>query len=96
MWNNNNFAVFFLKQRLDAIESKVVSDLFLRNKNAPLLVGSVKSNVGHTEGASGFMSILKALIALDTGIIAPNKDLVHINDRIEELRKGELLVGHYK
>ena len=36
---------------------------------APLPIGSVKSNLGHTEAASGLVSVLKALLVLETGRI---------------------------
>lgn len=37
-----------------------------------LLIGSIKSNIGHLEGASGLAQITKAIFALEKGEIPPN------------------------
>lgn len=43
--------------------------MFCKNRTTPLLIGSVKSNIGHTEAASASCSILKALICFEKGVI---------------------------
>ena len=37
-----------------------------------LFVGSVKTNIGHLEGASGLAAMIKVIKSLETGVIAPN------------------------
>jgi acyl transferase domain-containing protein len=37
-----------------------------------MLITSVKPNLGHTEGASGLTSLIKAVLALEHGIIPPD------------------------
>lgn len=42
-----------------------------------LLVGSVKSNIGHLESVSGIAGLLKAVMILKKGIIPPNIDFIN-------------------
>ncbi len=59
----------------------------------PLLVGSVKSNVGHTESSAAFISLVKALFALDFGFIAPNINFSSPNDEFMAFKENHLQVG---
>ena len=70
----------------DAIEVEALSRVFRRTLDRPLIIGSVKSNVGHSEAASGIAGVLKATLALETGLIPPTHGLKNINQklRIEE------------
>ena len=43
-----------------------------RPRAQPLYLGSVKSNIGHLETASGFAAIIKVALALEKGIIPPS------------------------
>ncbi|XP_026815045.1 fatty acid synthase-like isoform X2 [Rhopalosiphum maidis] len=74
-------------------ELNVSSEIFCENQRiSPLLIGSIKSNLGHTEGASSLIAIVKALIALDSGIIPPNINYELPNNKIEALKKGKMKV----
>lgn len=42
-----------------------------RASGQPLLVGSVKANLGHLEGAAGIVSLIKAVLCLEHGTVAP-------------------------
>lgn len=46
--------------------------MFCPGRTKPLLIGSVKSNIGHSEPASGLCSVAKVIIAMETGFIPPN------------------------
>lgn len=48
-----------------------------------LYVGSVKTNIGHLEGASGLAAIIKAVKSLETGTIAPNLEFEKGNPIID-------------
>lgn len=49
----------------------------------PLYVGSVKTNIGHTEGASGLAGVIKAVLSLEKGVIAPNLHFKTPNPQID-------------
>ncbi|KAL6900124.1 polyketide synthase [Trichoderma evansii] len=68
----------------DPIEANSVYRVFGngRTKRTPLYMGSVKSNVGHLENASGIISIIKAAIMLDKGFILPNVNFEKANEAI--------------
>lgn len=49
---------------------------------APLYIGSVKSNIGHLEGASGVISVIKAAMMLEKRMILPNINFEKANEAI--------------
>ncbi|CAI6333724.1 unnamed protein product [Periconia digitata] len=69
----------------DPLESGAIGNCFrdYRSDTEPMYIGSVKSNIGHTEGASGLAGVIKAVFALENGIIPPNADFREINPRID-------------
>lgn len=54
----------------------------------PLYVGSIKTVVGHLEGAAGLAGLLKASSSLQKGYIPPNLSFSHLNPKIEPFYKG--------
>lgn len=48
----------------------------------PVWIGSVKPNVGHTEGASGLTSVIKAALCLENDVVPPNIFFNNPNPRI--------------
>ena len=42
-----------------------------RPQDVPLVVGSVKGNLGHTEPCAGLAGLLKAVLILEKGVIPP-------------------------
>lgn len=58
----------------DPVEIKALGSVLCEGRpaNHPLLVGSVKTNIGHTEGAAGLAGLIKAALCLKHGMIPPN------------------------
>ncbi|TMR28827.1 acyltransferase domain-containing protein [Nonomuraea zeae] len=58
----------------DPLEAGALSAVFgaRRAPGDPCLIGSVKSNIGHLEGAAGIAGVIKAVLALHRGEIPPS------------------------
>ena len=57
----------------DPIELGALHQVFgERNGSAPLVVGSVKTNLGHLESAAGIAGLIKAVLAVQHGYIPPH------------------------
>ncbi|XP_068156554.1 fatty acid synthase [Drosophila tropicalis] len=76
----------------DPEECKAIDNVICSQRTEPLLVGSVKSNVGHSEAASGICSLVKACFAFETGLIPPNINFTEVKPIIAPLAEGRLIV----
>lgn len=77
----------------DPQEVNAITDMFCKCRTDPLLIGSVKSNMGHAEASSGMASIAKVLIAMETGVIPANLHFKHPNTDIPALLDGRIKVN---
>jgi len=68
----------------DPIEIKAVKEALGDGRAAdnPLLVGSVKGNVGHLEGAAGICGLIKVILCLQHKQIPANANLTRLNPRL--------------
>jgi acyl transferase domain-containing protein/acyl carrier protein len=59
----------------DPIEARALGTVLGKGRPAqePLLIGSVKSNLGHLEAAAGIAGLAKAVLAVGRGVIPPNR-----------------------
>ncbi|WP_137129518.1 type I polyketide synthase [Rhizobium sp. FY34] len=67
----------------DAVEASALGAALGRKRSSPLPVGSVKSNLGHLEPASGVVGILKAIHALETRRLPRSLHLDELNPYID-------------
>ncbi|TLS29970.1 hypothetical protein PpBr36_02598 [Pyricularia pennisetigena] len=68
----------------DPIEVEALSRVFRRQPaSRPLLIGSVKTNLGHSEAASGISSLLKVAMALECGRIPPTIGIGSLNPKLK-------------
>jgi len=67
----------------DPIEARAIANSFDTSKrHAPLVVGAVKSAIGHTEGASGLAGNIKSVMILESGVIPPKTSFEKANPKI--------------
>lgn len=67
----------------DPLEANAIGSVFAQDRDQPLYVGSVKSNLGHLEGASGLAGIIKATLSVGAGKILPNMHFNTPNPKID-------------
>ncbi|KAL4978763.1 polyketide synthase [Aspergillus desertorum] len=77
----------------DPIETAAIGSVFARDRSPdyPLFMGSVKSNLGHTEAASGLAAVIKTVKMLENRQIPPSINLEKVNDSVN-LRGGTLKI----
>ncbi|KAK4121887.1 polyketide synthase [Parathielavia appendiculata] len=68
----------------DPIEATAIYNVFGKGRTPkqPLYLGSVKSNIGHLESASGIISVIKSSLMLEKGFILPNINFETPNEQI--------------
>ncbi|KAI5923214.1 hypothetical protein F4810DRAFT_720380 [Camillea tinctor] len=71
----------------DPLEVKAVGNVFASSRSDSLadrlLIGSIKPNLGHTEGASAIASIMKVVLSLEAGQIPPTHGVKKLNPNID-------------
>ena len=68
----------------DPLEAAALSKVFGsgRPSDQPLVVGSIKTNIGHLEGASGLAGLIKTVLMLENNLILPNVNFEKANPSI--------------
>jgi acyl transferase domain-containing protein/NADPH:quinone reductase-like Zn-dependent oxidoreductase/NAD(P)-dependent dehydrogenase (short-subunit alcohol dehydrogenase family)/acyl carrier protein len=74
----------------DRIELTALSELLghAPNREAPCRIGSVKSNIGHTEAAAGVAGVIKTALALHHRFLPPTLHVNEPNPEIDWPRSG--------
>ncbi len=66
----------------DPIEVGALSNVFSGRKDHPLLIGTVKTNIGHLEAAAGIAGVIKTVLALNHEAIPPHLHFQKLNPHI--------------
>ena len=78
----------------DPIEMSSIRDTFggpSRREN--LTIGSIKGNIGHTEGTAGVAGVIKALLIIQKKILPPQASFSSLNPTIEPLEPDKLEIS---
>ena len=69
----------------DPIEINAIASVYGKGRKSvqPLLVGSVKTNVGHLESAAGIAGLIKAALVLERGVIPKHLHFQNPNPSVE-------------
>ncbi|CAG7734024.1 unnamed protein product [Allacma fusca] len=76
----------------DPQELAAITNVFCDGRKGPLHIGSVKSNMGHSEHASGLCGIAKVLLAHSFGQLPANLHYNTPNEEIPSLQDGRINV----
>ncbi|HEX8866487.1 MAG TPA: beta-ketoacyl synthase N-terminal-like domain-containing protein [Lentzea sp.] len=71
----------------DRVELEALREVAGENRSAPLLLGSVKSNIGHTEAAAGIAGLIKAVLIAEHRVVPAS---LHARVQAETLTNGPL------
>lgn len=67
----------------DPTEVSAIGQIFSPySEKSELRIGSIKSNIGHTEAASGMAGLMKAILAMENDCIPPTIGISQLNPRI--------------
>jgi len=77
----------------DRQEVGAIVDVFCEGRTAPLLIGALKSNIGHGEPASALSAVVKVLVAMECRLLPPNLHYNVPNPDIPALVDGRLSVS---
>lgn len=77
----------------DPIELKALANVLRQghSDNHPLMVGSVKTNIGHLEAAAGIASLIKVVLAMQHRQIPPHLNLEKLNPHIADQKLPVLI-----
>ena len=70
----------------DMIEAKALAHAHRSRRDTPCAIGSIKGNLGHTEGAAGIAGLIKVVLSLHHRVVPPSRFAETEN---EQLRLGD-------
>jgi epothilone polyketide synthase E len=66
----------------DPIEVEALAAVYGKAARYPCVLGALKTNMGHLEGAAGIAGFIKAVLCLEHGIIPPNLNFATANPHL--------------
>ena len=74
----------------DPVEVTAMSNVYGKGRKAehPCLIGSIKPNIGHVEAGAGVMGFIKAIMAVNKGVVPPQANLSKLNTRVNWQEAG--------
>jgi 8-amino-7-oxononanoate synthase len=76
----------------DMIEVKALASAHRRRRGEPCAIGSIKGNLGHTEGAAGVAGLIKAVLSLHHRVVPPSRFADQENPALRLAASGLRLV----
>lgn len=69
----------------DPIEVSAIGRIFAcaKSPSKPLLIGSIKSNMGHSGPSSGIARVMKAVLAVERRLILPTIGVETLNSNVD-------------
>ncbi|XP_043469511.1 fatty acid synthase-like [Leptopilina heterotoma] len=77
---------------MDAEEVKAIDEVYNVGRHSPLLIGSIKSNIGSCSATSPLNGIIKVITAMEKGFIPPNLHFKETPDKIPAIKEGRCKV----
>ncbi|WP_433202830.1 type I polyketide synthase [Nocardia sp. CA-107356] len=77
----------------DMIEVKALGALHATNRAEPCGIGSIKGNLGHTEGSAGVAGLIKVALGLHHGVVAPTRFADQENPQLRMQQHGLRLIA---
>jgi acyl transferase domain-containing protein/acyl-CoA synthetase (AMP-forming)/AMP-acid ligase II/pimeloyl-ACP methyl ester carboxylesterase len=68
----------------DPIEVGALAEAFSSARSRPLLIGSAKTNIGHTQGTAGVAGLIKAALCVERGLVPPTPHFRALNPLLRE------------
>ncbi len=85
----------------DVVEVEAVGSAYAGGRESPILIGSVKSNVGHMNAAAGIAGLIKTVCAIERGLIpaslkadVPNPAIDFARSEAEVVRRTRAWPDH--
>ncbi|CAH0054704.1 unnamed protein product [Clonostachys solani] len=67
----------------DPVEVEGIGRCFSPRYGPPLMIGAIKTNVGHSEAASGLSAVIKTVLAFEKGQIPPTYGITKLNPKLQ-------------